>query len=286
MKRLVYLIFPLALVSCEKEIPLNAEVTDPKLVLNCGFEEGEPWEVHVSQSLSVIDNGNLSGVDGATVNILDNNGTLLETLNDDGNGYYSSTSLVGASGTGYKLTVSKSGFTSIESSDIVPSIPVINYKDTVSGTYLGEDVFEITFDINDPAGSNDHYLIQAIGYEDDGFGNTNEYQLWFNVNAPEFENTSPEEYNQIAFLKDGQFNGSNYEITIRADGWVAESNLDSISVYVSSCTEAAYNYAWSYDRYQSTSGDPFSQPVQVYSNVTNGFGIFAGYSTRSFAVEF
>ncbi|MBK6525335.1 MAG: DUF4249 family protein [Crocinitomicaceae bacterium] len=30
------------------------------------------------------------------------------------------------------------------------------------------------------------------------------------------------------------------------------------------------------EKYQETAGDPFAQPVQVYSNVENGFGIFGG----------
>ncbi len=286
MKRLAYLIPLLALVSCEKEIPLDAEVKDPKLVVNCGFESGEIWDVHVSQSLSVVDNGSLTNVEGATVNIMDNNGAIIETLSDDGNGYYSSTGVVGVAGTNYKISVSKSGFTNVESNDQVPTVPVLAYKDTTSSTYLGEDVFEITFDINDPAGHENHYLMQMTGWNTDDFGTVNEYEIWFNVNAPEFDNTSPEEYRQIAFLKDPAFDGSTYEVTLRASGWVSTDNFDSLAVNVSSCTQAAYNYAWSYSQYQMASGDFFSQPVQVYSNVTNGFGIFAGYSTRSFTVKF
>ena len=42
------------------------------------------------------------------------------------------------------------------------------------------------------------------------------------------------------------------------------------------CSKAGYDHLVSYDRYLFTGDDPFAQPVQVYSNVTNGFGIFAG----------
>jgi hypothetical protein len=34
-----------------------------------------------------------------------------------------------------------------------------------------------------------------------------------------------------------------------------------------------------------TDGDPFAQPVQVYTNVKDGFGIFAGYSQAGFLME-
>ena len=42
--------------------------------------------------------------------------------------------------------------------------------------------------------------------------------------------------------------------------------------------EDYFKYKLSLEKYQETAGDPFAQPVQVYSNVENGFGIFGGYS--------
>ncbi len=47
-------------------------------------------------------------------------------------------------------------------------------------------------------------------------------------------------------------------------------------IEVISCSEAYYNYMKSITKYGMSLGNPFSQPVQVYSNINNGFGIFAG----------
>ena len=43
-------------------------------------------------------------------------------------------------------------------------------------------------------------------------------------------------------------------------------------------TEEYYNYNYTRDLQASVENNPFAQPVQVYDNVENGLGIFAGYS--------
>jgi len=50
---------------------------------------------------------------------------------------------------------------------------------------------------------------------------------------------------------------------------------------LSSVSEDYYKYNVTLAKYEQTQGDPFAQPVQVYSNIENGFGIFGGYSSFS-----
>ena len=50
------------LFSCEKVIPFTGEVTQPKIVVNSLFQSNRPSQVHISSSLSVIDNGTLSNI--------------------------------------------------------------------------------------------------------------------------------------------------------------------------------------------------------------------------------
>ena len=68
MKKLVF-IFSLIIIisSCEKVIPFTGEISQSKLVVNSLFDSENPWRVHVSYSLSVIDNGELGNVEDATV---------------------------------------------------------------------------------------------------------------------------------------------------------------------------------------------------------------------------
>jgi hypothetical protein len=57
-----------------------------------------------------------------------------------------------------------------------------------------------------------------------------------------------------------------------------QSDSTIIVVSLMSLSEDYFKYKLSLEKYQETAGDPFAQPVQVYSNVENGFGIFGGYS--------
>ena len=64
-------------------------------------------------------------------------------------------------------------------------------------------------------------------------------------------------------------------------------NLNELSYYsylvmnLYSCSEEYYLYNKSYQTAIETTGDPFAQPVQVFSNINNGHGIFGGFQLSS-----
>ena len=88
-KFIAYILLIVVLCSCEKVIPFTGDVTQPKLVVNSLFDAQNPWNVTVSQSLSVIDTGTLSFVENAIVVIKDNQDNIVETLYYDSNWSYS-----------------------------------------------------------------------------------------------------------------------------------------------------------------------------------------------------
>ena len=50
-------------------------------------------------------------------------------------------------------------------------------------------------------------------------------------------------------------------------------------------SEDQYRYQRTRILQEFSEGDPFSEVVPVYTNVENGFGIFAGYSSDSVMVD-
>jgi len=46
-----------------------------------------------------------------------------------------------------------------------------------------------------------------------------------------------------------------------------------------------YEYLKSLELYSLSSGNIFAEPVQIYSNMDNGLGIFGGYAQKSFTVD-
>ena len=47
-------------------------------------------------------------------------------------------------------------------------------------------------------------------------------------------------------------------------------------------SEAYYQYLKTARLHDDTLANPFAEPLNVYGNVENGYGIFAGYSSRTF----
>ena len=56
----------------------------------------------------------------------------------------------------------------------------------------------------------------------------------------------------------------------------------TLSIYLHNISKSYYYYRISLELYQNASGNPFAQPVQVFSNIENGFGVFAGSQINYF----
>ena len=84
------------------------------------------------------------------------------------------------------------------------------------------------------------------------------------------------------------FNGQNKNLSVYSYieyiSWsVLPITLDYIHVNLFNVSEATHLYKKTYSIHQNTSGNPFAQAVQVYSNITNGFGIFGGAQIDTFS---
>lgn len=107
-------------------------------------------------------------------------------------------------------------------------------------------------------------------------------------------------------ISDELFSGKSYTLSVKIDSWqfygdnwhydeygnyVSDgSNLPQSAIYVNllSISEGFYNYVISSNKYDEASYNPLAEPVNVYSNIENGFGLFTGYSLvqDSIAVEY
>lgn len=78
------------------------------------------------------------------------------------------------------------------------------------------------------------------------------------------------------FFSDESFKGKERNFAIYLD-----ANLDpNTRLYVRALTlsDELYQFVVDYQKQQQNAGNPFAEPTQVYTNIKNGFGIFAAYS--------
>lgn len=296
MKPISYIFLPLMLglflVGCEKEIPFKGEVAKPKLVLNGDFQADTSWNLHLSNSLSIGDTGKPRAVTNGVIRIKDENGQLLTTLAHNIEGFYRGTQALPQAGKSYQVEVEAPGYTTVTSQGSVPNPTPITVQDTMRTTFLGEQVVSLNVTLNDPPGDENYYVfdVQALLYDsaDVLFDQYELYTYSLEVNL-DMDGLGDENSSfQRIYMKDDAIQGQQYSVNLMvgvanlpeiiADPYSGFERADLL-VRVRTVSKELYQYLRSYDRYRNYSFDPtFSQPVQVFSNIENGFGVFGGYS--------
>lgn len=275
--------------ACQKEVPLDAEEIEPRIVVNCIFSAGDTIYAHLSESRNVLYDYELPNLATADLKLYDNNGTLLGNFTHQTEGYYALNNYVPVAGQSYKIVASATGFETVEAETNTPAIISVNAIDTLRKG--NEMTYAIKFS-DDPSVVNYYaVVIEQISIVDDGFGGYYTYSDYYFETSEIFTqngNTDVDgvKYGSIFLFSDATFSGG--ECVFDASTYIYEESTDSNIVVVSllSLSEDYFKYKLSYDKYQQTEGDPFAQPVQVYSNVKNGFGIFGGNSVYSDSLFF
>jgi hypothetical protein len=291
MKNFLYVLFLFALVSsCQKTIEFDGEVKDPKLVVNSIFNTEDTFRVHISNSLSLVDGASLRFIKNATVKLYDENDALVSTPLHTQNGYYMDETFQFEENKQYRVEVERDGFNTITATDKIPATIQVSNVDTqkvVSSE--GFEQAQVTVEFDDPEGEN-FYMVEVrmeYYYKWDSFEYSGWETAYLNTLDPNIEgNTGTGAYyNDKLILKDNNFDGNNYKLRFNVDQYLFENEYRNIEVRFYSLSESVFNYFTSVERYQNVQGNPFATPVQVFSNVENGFGIFGGSSIFTYSLK-
>ena len=160
MKKLLYIIFILSIISCEKVIPFDENQTTPKMVVNGIFQSDTTWRIHVSSSKSVIDSASFNNVVNASVLIEDDNGNIIDVLAHDTNGFYIGNTIPQANFT-YNLSIIHPTLDDITSRNEVPSIINLIGIDTATSYSNGEKYLDLTVNFEDPVDASNYYLVET-----------------------------------------------------------------------------------------------------------------------------
>ena len=98
-------------------------------------------------------------------------------------------------------------------------------------------------------------------------------ELWTMLEDPLVESESE---NRV-FFTDGNFDGDLKTLKFSFDYRVVE-NPTPLKIRLYSCNETTFKYFLAVER--AMNSGPFSEPVKVPSNVTNGYGLFGGMSMK------
>jgi hypothetical protein len=282
---LAILLFSVVLVldSCEKEIDFKGDVSEPRLVLNALVELDSAFRIHLESSQFFLSNSDQSSMaisSGATVVVknLSTNQTYEMTESTSGS-LYEFPFLV-TPYTSYSVEVTHPDFESISATtQTLSAVPIVSI-DTSSVVQNNEDRLRFELKFNDPAGDENYYLIQVELTETYDEENTYTYPMSLGSTDPAIDNAGNTEidgstYDQpYLLLEDKTFNGANKTLIFSSYNPFAWSGgtIDEFKVTLINMNKETFLYLKSVNLFNQQ--DFFSEPVKIFSNVLNGFGIF------------
>ena len=239
------------------------------------------FQVHLSRSLSVIDAGSLSSISNAIVAVYDDSGVLVETLIEDSMGYYNGSQLP-EENVNYRIVAEALNYADVNATCAIPMLTVISEWDTTAinpfpNSIQNEKEFQVSFEFTDEEQVNNFYMITVLAVHT-SWGQNYSYPLYMATSDPKFGSDYTDESSDKLLFNDLLFNGetTTFDITLND---ISDMSYLVLNLY--SCSEEYYLYNKSYQTAIETEGNPFAQPVQVYSNINNGHGIFGGFQVSS-----
>lgn len=290
------LLISVLLFGCELAVDVDVPVERRRLTLNSFFTPDSVWKAHVLLSRHVLDNSqHYDSVTNASIMIYQE-GQPLQTLTHVGYGEYRSTTGSILPGVPYEIRADVPGYASVRSQSAVPE-PVAIRDLNVTYEKINDWAKDATFSFKftDRPNETNYYEIKLIVYRKfkyfnglDSVESINEYATYIESDDPAFQNENDGFYDGLIF-KDVLFEGKEVNVKFKTTVGIRYPSDDQeefrYTVYLRTLSEDYYQYMTTSSLQEYTSGDPFAQPVTVYNNIENGFGIFAGYSQSAVVYE-
>lgn len=282
------IVFVLAGVACTTVVDFDIPLDKPKVVVNSLFSPDSVWRIQISRSNTILANSAGSyflPVTDAIVLLLDQDNQLLETFTGFSDQFFTY-SYSGKSkpmpGQTYHLRVSINDEPDIRVVNTVPTqVPIASIEIDSSGVMDGEPI-KMHVSFKDPVMDKNYYTVKII--EDAVYFVNNDsvrltQEIYFEVIDQSLGN---DERGQEKLINDNRFNGKDYTFNLklyRRYSYGVQASEQHTRVLLLNVSEEYYKYFSTKNLQDYTNGDPFAQPVQVFTNVENGLGIFAAYSS-------
>jgi hypothetical protein len=286
----LYAVLLIGCTFCTKIIEIDVPSHEPVLVVNSLFTDGQRIRVHLSKTASAFDYSTPT-VENGLVRLFCNDEEI-DTLIFN-NGYYYS-DVVAQRKEKYSLFVSVPDMESVSSEDIIPEKTLIEsyvHRDSIMMDDNNHPVMQLELGFTDKPGP-DYYELSIIAeyYVDIDLRRQN---VGFKYSTdPVLVSTGLlDYYSESIVFTDELFDGE--QTSIKANYWIQTGEMPLIGegpeygyilfVSLRSISESYYNYIRKQIIYQySLESNIFTglpDPVHMYSNITGGYGIFAGYSS-------
>lgn len=281
---ILLIFFALVLSGCEGAFETTLEIDPPahtdRIVVHAfGSTNGEDLKANVTQSSGLLEPIQNNLISGAKVTLWKDQMQLaqLKEITAGSNFRFNYVLPEGSIdyeiGATYRLEVEAEGFEKAIGLATVPqSIPLLKQKFEEDGTSLesGDSNSEIEIEFQDPANQEDFYEVGVALLIDNG-GNSYYDEVYTETYDPAAQDGIS--YSNL-IVNDLSFDGElkNFPLIIRK---FSEQDIDNMFVLWRVTSEGHYLFNKTARKQDDLDGNPFASPVQVYSNIENGIGIFS-----------
>ncbi|MEX1122632.1 MAG: DUF4249 domain-containing protein [Balneolales bacterium] len=284
--------------SCEMTVDLNLPEHEPQLVVNSYFGPGYEWEVDVTSNNAPSNPGSEEAIENATVKIYKGDshaGTLIKT--DE---RYRLANLESPeSGRRYSLRVEAPGYKTLEATDIVPEPAQIQIIQVTSDAreVNGNNHTEIQLQITSDPETRTYFLLN-MNREVEGPDGTEPYltPTIYSTSEPviaqyqeefdPFESSGIRQYHGPVFFTNELFSGPEKTITLYVPDYYTDPSFEqALELQISHLSESYFQYEITRESQSRTGDNPFAEPVSVYSNLSNGMGIFGAFNETRIKIE-
>lgn len=302
MKLLLYIKALLLLFiafSCEKE----TEIDTNNYVVNSFISDGTPLVVRVTKTVSVYDTATYSTVKDIEGELYEDGKLVGELVFQKSYGRqgiagdvpegYTVKDFVPKQGKNYSFELRHKSNV-VKGSDEIPDAIDFTISDTstVADDYDKTPGIECILKFKDKVNEKNFYVLayNITEYYEDINKTWVHPTGWMKSDDPAMEN----QYYHNGLLSVGQkfifsdkyFDGREYSLPVSFFVGHNSGKKINLNIYLLSISEKYYNYITSMLNQKKNNDDYYAEPTQVYNNIQNGFGIFAGFSYSKKVLEF
>jgi hypothetical protein len=280
MKKLIYSIVFFVVISCTEELSIDLDKHESKLVVNSIFCPPNNININISKSISILDTDTLNYIDNANIQLFCK-GEIVENMVYNARGFYSSSNANFIPGNEYSIIVDAPNFNKVTAKSLVPLPCPMQRLDTIT---FEDELLYCEFGFNDDPNTSNYYLIEVkskfpIMRGDSTLSN----QVDIMISDVIVENGAFGEVQNRIFFSDEMIQQSVYEISFILNKTKILNSFNNgsntIYIYFKNISEEYYLYLKSYHASKT-------KQKEVYSNINNGYGIFASYNLSMDSIEF
>jgi hypothetical protein len=288
MKKYFFPLLLMSLFACELIVDVEVPFEHAQLTLNTFFNPDSVWEVDVSLNRHILSDTPFQKIENALLVIYDGDSPV-DTLKHQGNGNYRSDTGRPQTGKTYVIRATADGYDPVSAQSHSPSPAQITRVDVTFPEPEPNGFRHAKIDITFTDAAQEQNFYQIFVHVERQYIDRNSGRILTTTTPVSIESNDPafdenQYVNSGILIKDILFNGKETELsfkTLNAD----ISAYSKVVITLRTISEDLYKYKTTRQLQENTSGDPFAQPVNVFSNIENGFGIFAGYSQSSFTLN-